>query len=186
MSKKRITRVYTKTGDDGNTSLVFGQRISKASKRVIAYGDVDELNSVIGIVRSKNSDKQIDELLTIIQNDLFIIGADLASVESDKSLRLNKKRVTFLEKQIDSYLERLEPLKEFILPSGSETGSFIHLARTVARRAERNVVALMETEDVSKLVLIYLNRLSDLLFVLSRIVNKNTNEPETLVDFKKQ
>jgi cob(I)alamin adenosyltransferase len=179
MSKKRITKVYTKTGDDGYTSLVFGQRISKASKRVIAYGDVDELNSVIGIVRSKNSDKQIDKLLTAIQNDLFIIGADLASVESDKSLRLNKKRVTFLEKQID-------PLKEFILPSGSETGSFIHLGRTVARRAERNVVVLMETEDVSKLVLIYLNRLSDLLFVLSRIVNKNTNEPETLVDFKKQ
>jgi cob(I)alamin adenosyltransferase len=186
MPKKRITKVYTKTGDDGYTSLVFGQRISKSSKRVIAYGDADELNSVIGIIRSKNSDKQIDELLTAIQNDLFIIGADLASVDSDKSLRLTKKRVTFLERHIDKYLQKLEPLKEFILPSGTETGCLIHLGRTVARRAERNVAALMETEDVNNTVLIYLNRLSDLLFVVSRIVNKNASEPETPVDFKKQ
>lgn len=185
MPKKRITRVYTKTGDDGNTSLVFGERISKASKRVIAYGDVDELNSVIGVVRSKNADKQIDKILTIIQNDLFIIGADLASVDTDKSLRLSKRRVTFIERQIDKYLKNLEPLKEFILPSGSETGCLIHLGRTVARRAERNVAALMESEEVNNQVLIYLNRLSDLLFVLSRIVNKNAGEPETLVDFKK-
>ena len=185
MAKKRITRVYTKTGDDGNTALVFGERISKASKRVIAYGDVDELNSVIGIVRSKNSDKHIDKLLTAVQNDLFIVGADLASIDSDKSLRLNKKRVTFLERNIDKYLESLEPLREFILPSGSEAGSFIHLARTVARRAERNVTALMESEKVNITVLIYLNRLSDLFFVLARIVNKNAKEPETSVEFKK-
>ncbi|NIP37979.1 MAG: cob(I)yrinic acid a,c-diamide adenosyltransferase [Candidatus Dadabacteria bacterium] len=185
MAKKRITRVYTKTGDDGYTSLVFGQRVSKASKRVTAYGDVDELNSFIGVIRSKNTDKRIDNLLTAIQNDLFIIGADLASVDSDKSLRLTKKRVAFLERNIDKYLENLEPLKEFILPGGSEAGSFIHLARTVARRAERNVALLKETEEINGLVLIYLNRLSDLFFVLARIVNKNAEQPETLVDFKK-
>lgn len=185
MSKKRITKVYTKTGDDGYTSLVFGQRVSKASLRVTAYGDVDELNSVIGVIRSKNTDKKIDVLLTNIQNDLFVIGADLASVESDKSLRLSKKRVAFLERNIDKYLKHLEPLKEFILPGGSEAGSLIHLGRTVARRAERNVTALMDSEKVNNLVLIYLNRLSDLFFVLARIVNKAENKPETYVDFNK-
>lgn len=185
MAKKRITRVYTKTGDDGHTSLVFGQRVSKASLRVAAYGDVDELNSIIGIILSKNSDKKIDKLLTNVQNDLFIIGADLASVDSEKSLRLTNKRITFLEKNIDKYLENLEPLKEFILPGGGETGSFLHLARTVARRVERNVTALKETQPINNLVLIYLNRLSDLLFVLARTVNKTQGKPETHVDFSK-
>lgn len=186
MAKKRITRVYTRTGDDGYTSLVFGERVSKASIRVSAYGDVDELNSILGIVRSYNNDKKMDVILTKIQNDLFIIGADLASTNNNKSLRLSKRRITFIEKNIDKYLEFLEPLKEFILPGGCKTSGFIHLGRTVARRAERSVALLMESETVSCNVLIYLNRLSDLLFVLARVANKESGCPDTFVDFGKK
>ena len=185
MPKKRITKVYTKTGDKGLTSLVFGERVSKASIRVETYGDVDELNSVLGVVRSKIgiNENSIQKMLTNVQNDLFVIGADLASTESSKALRLKKNRIRFLEKQIDKYLADLEPLREFILPSGSESGAMIHLARTVARRAERGVVKLMKEEKINNNILIYLNRLSDLLFVLSRIVNKNSGYQETYVDF---
>lgn len=185
MPKKRITKVYTKTGDSGVTSLVFGERVSKDSQRVEAYGEVDELNSVIGIVRTRLKNKKIDRILTRIQNDLFIMGADLASTDSDKALRLKKSRVKFLEKQIDYYLLQLEPLKEFILPHGSEACGFTHLARTVARRAERKVVTLMKEEKLNINILIYLNRLSDLFFVIARVVNKSDGYTESYVDFTK-
>ena len=185
MPKKRITTVYTKTGDTGFTSLVFGERVKKDNERVEAYGNVDELNSVIGIVRSKLRNKRIDRILAIVQNDLFIIGADLASTYSDKALRLKKSRSKYIEKQIDHYLSKLEPLREFILPSGSEACSFVHLARTVARRTERSVVKLMEKERINSNILIYLNRLSDLFFVIARIVNKEDGFEETYVDFSK-
>lgn len=185
MPKKRITKVYTRTGDKGLTSLVFGERIKKDAARVEAYGDVDELNSVIGIVRSKINNVKLDRMLTRIQNDLFIIGADLASRDPNKALRLRKSGYRYLEKQIDRYLSQLEPLDEFILPTGSEAGSFIHLARAVARRAERRVVSLMNEETINSNILIYLNRLSDLLFVIARIVNRDDGYCERYVEFDK-
>jgi len=185
MAKKRITKVYTKTGDKGLTSLVGGQRVSKASIRVDSYGDVDELNAVLGIVRSHGVDEEINTLIAEIQNDLFIMGADLASPIDIEVPRVNADRVLNLEKSIDKFLEELEPLKEFILPVGNKGGSYLHFARTVSRRAERKVAKLMEEEQIGENILIYLNRLSDLLFVLARVENKRGNFMETFVDFKK-
>src|SRR5437868_10791569 len=138
----RISKVYTRTGDGGETTLVNGQRVSKASLRVDAYGDVDELNSVIGVVRSLLIDKEIDEVLSFIQNELFTLGADLASPSDIEVPRINDEFIKSLEKYSDQYIKEIKPLKEFILPGGSETGAMLHLARTVARRAERKVVAL--------------------------------------------
>jgi ATP:cob(I)alamin adenosyltransferase len=139
MAKKRITKVYTRTGDKGLTSLVGGQRVSKASARVEAYGDIDELNAVLGIARLEAQDSEIKESIPEIQNDLFIIGADLASPPEIQVPRISKERITELEKIIDKFLEELEPLKEFILPSGRGGGPYLHLARTVSRRAERKL-----------------------------------------------
>src|SRR5262249_45036067 len=132
----RISRVYTKTGDRGETSLVNGQRVSKAHPRVDAYGDVDELNSVLGVVRAKLNDTEIDQVLSLIQNDLFTLGADLASPSDIEVPRINEDFIKTLEDHSDQFLQDLEPLKEFILPGGGETGAMLHLARTVARRAE--------------------------------------------------
>jgi len=185
MAKKRITKVYTKTGDKRLTSLVGGKRVSKASARVEAYGDVDELNSVLGIVRAEAKDNEIKEIINEIQNDLFIIGADLASPPEIEVPRIKKERIKELEKTIDKFLKELEPLKEFILPSGSSGGPYLHLARTVSRRAERRIVKLMEEEGLNENVLAYMNRLSDLLFVMARIENKRGNFEETYVRFDK-
>lgn len=185
MAKKRITKVYTKTGDKGLTSLVGGERVSKASLRVDSYGDVDELNAVLGIIRSQGVDEEINTLIIRIQNDLFIMGADLASPPDIDVPRVSKQSVEDLESAIDKFLEELEPLKEFILPSGNIGGSYLHFARTVSRRAERKVVRLMEQEEVGENVLVYLNRLSDLLFVMARVENQRGNFKETFVDFKK-
>src|SRR6185295_10692758 len=129
----RINRVYTRAGDQGQTSLVGGARVSKASLRVDAYGDVDELNSVIGLARAQMTDSEIDEVLGLIQNDLFTLGADLASPTEIEVPRIDESFVTRLEKFADQFLLELEPLKEFILPGGSEAGAVLHLARTVAR-----------------------------------------------------
>jgi len=186
MEKKRITKVYTKTGDKGLTSLVGGERVSKASLRVDSYGDVDELNAVLGIIRSHGVDDEINSLLINIQNDLFIMGADLASPPNIEVPRVSSESVRNLENWIDRFLEELDPLKEFILPSGNPGGSYLHFARTVSRRAERKVVKLMEEEDIGENVLIYLNRLSDLLFVMARVENQRGDFTETFVDFKKK
>ena len=185
MAKTRITKVYTKTGDEGLTSLVGGERVSKASLRVDSYGDVDELNAVLGVIRSEGVDDEISTLIVNIQNDLFIMGADLASPPDIEVPRVSEDRITNLEQAIDKFLEELEPLKEFILPSGNIGGSHLHLARTVCRRVERKVVQLMEEEDIGQNILIYLNRLSDLLFVMARLQNKRSGFEETFVDFKK-
>jgi cob(I)alamin adenosyltransferase len=182
----RISRVYTKTGDQGQTSLVGGERVSKASLRVDAYGDVDELNCVIGVARSRLEDKEIDELLGLIQNDLFTLGADLASPSEIDVPRIGESFVNKLEELADRFLAELEPLKEFILPGGSEAGAILHLARTVARRSERRVDALSETEQLNPGTIVYLNRLSDLLFILARVVNNRTGIPEKLTDFSKR
>ena len=182
----RISKVYTKTGDKGETSLVGGARVSKASLRVEAYGDVDELNSIIGLSRAALQDGQIDEALSLIQNDLFTLGADLASPSEIEVPRIQTSFVETLEELSDRFLAELEPLKEFILPGGSKAGATLHLARTAARRAERRAVKLSEAEDVNELAVIYLNRLSDLLFILARVVNRRGGVPEKMTDFSKR
>jgi cob(I)alamin adenosyltransferase len=182
----RITRVYTRKGDKGDTGLVDGSRVSKASLRVDAYGDVDELNSLLGLVRVKLVDEEIDGVIGLIQNDLFIVGADLASPLAVQLPRIEKPFIDRLEKWADLYLKKLEPLKEFILPSGSETGALLHLARTVARRAERRVVRLAAEAEINLQTIAYLNRLSDLLFVLAREVNRRAGVAEKFVDFSAQ
>jgi cob(I)alamin adenosyltransferase len=182
----RISKVTTRTGDSGQTSLVGGARISKASPRVEAYGDVDELNSLIGVARARLTDKQVDDALGLIQNDLFTLGADLASPAEIEVPRINESFVTSLEALSDDFLSELEPLKEFILPGGSEAGALLHVARTVARRAERRVVALSELEEINAATITYLNRLSDLLFILARVVNRRAGVPEAMTDFSKR
>jgi cob(I)alamin adenosyltransferase len=184
--KMRISKVYTKTGDAGETSLVGGKRVSKASLRVDTYGDVDELNSFIGLARAYLQDEEIDGALSLIQNDLFTLGGDLASPTEIQVPRINDEFIATLEELSDKFLEELEPLKEFILPSGCQAGASLHLARTVARRSERKVVALSAEEEINLQAIIYLNRLSDLLFILARLVNKRAGVPETMTDFSKR
>ncbi|MGE0884390.1 MAG: cob(I)yrinic acid a,c-diamide adenosyltransferase [Blastocatellales bacterium] len=179
----RITRVYTKTGDAGETSLVDGSRVSKCDLRVAAYGDVDELNSLLGLARVALTDEQLDDALSKIQNELFIIGADLASPMTIQVPRADKTHVGEMEQLIDSLLEELEPLREFILPGGTQLGATLHLARTVARRAERSIVALMASDQINDHALKYLNRLSDLLFVMARVANHRAGIKEQSADF---
>ncbi len=182
----RISKVYTRTGDKGETSLVGGERVSKASPRVDSYGDVDELNSVIGVARARLDDSEIDDILSLIQNDLFTLGADLASPSGIEVPRIADDFISTLEELSDRFLEQLEPLKEFILPGGAEAGATLHLARTVARRAERRVVELSAAEEINPLTVIYLNRLSDLLFIIARVVNHRKGAPEKMTDFSKR
>jgi len=182
----RINRVYTRTGDQGQTSLVGGARVSKASVRVDAYGDVDELNCVIGLARARMVDRELDEVLGLIQNDLFTLGADLASPSEIDVPRIEESFTRKLEELADRFLAELEPLKEFILPGGSEAGAALHLARTVGRRAERRVVELFETEQCNPETIVYLNRLSDLMFILARVVNHRAGVLEMMTDFSKR
>ena len=183
MAKKRITKVYTRTGDKGLTSLVGGKRVSKDSSRVSAYGEIDELNAVLGIVRSQAMDDEIRTIISTIQNDLFIIGADLASPMEIAAPRIKANNIKQLEQIIDEYLKELDPLKEFILPTGTGGGQYLHLARTVSRRAERSIVKLKREEAINEDVLKYINRLSDLLFVMARIENKRAGFEEAFANF---
>ena len=175
-------KIYTKTGDDGTTSLFGGKRIDKNDLRIEAYGTVDELNSIIGTALSEIKTREVRDALTKIQNTLFIIGSDLATPgdlkNSNKVLRLEQKSINDLESQIDSFNDRLPELKNFILPGGTKSASLLHLARTVCRRAERKVVELTKSIEISKNLIIYLNRLSDLLFVLARFENHSSNIPD--------
>jgi cob(I)alamin adenosyltransferase len=168
-----LSRIYTKSGDTGDTGLGDGRRVPKDSPRVAAYGEVDELNAVLGLVLADTGEKR--EFLQSVQNDLFDVGADLcvppASGAADSGLRVRPEQVSRLEREIDRLNERLEPLTSFVLPGGSLVAAWLHLARTVCRRAERSVVTLTRTEPVNPNVLIYLNRLSDLLFVMARVAN---------------
>jgi cob(I)alamin adenosyltransferase len=172
----KLDKIYTRGGDAGETSLGNGARVAKSSPRVASYGDVDEANSVIGIARLHVAGAD-DLVLARIQNDLFDIGADLCvPIEENPKyppLRVTQSQVDWLEGQIDRMNAELSPLTSFILPGGSPAAAFLHQARTVVRRAERLVVELLSTpgEAVNRLVLVYLNRLSDLLFVMSRYVN---------------
>jgi len=170
-----MAKIYTKKGDKGRTALADGKRVGKDCPRICAYGDVDELNAVLGLCREENDNKLIGKILRRLQNELFTVGADLStSAEARiKVPRLTAKFVKRLEKDIDKIEKLLPPLKKFILPAGSDGACFLHLARTVCRRAERSVVALGRREKINKEIIVYLNRLSDLLFVMARLANKS-------------
>jgi len=171
----RITKVYTKQGDAGETRLGGGQKVTKDQVRISAYGTVDELNSVLGIILAHDISDKVKSALTIIQHELFLLGGDLCVLEEDKSKlkmkTIESEHVRKLEQLMDTLNRELTPLEEFILPGGSKGAAFLHQARCVCRRAERLVVALMKKEPVNKNVLRYLNRLSDTLFVLARYEN---------------
>jgi len=183
-------KIYTKTGDGGETGLFGGKRVSKDSKRIEAYGTVDELNSVLGLVRSllkavpplaeMNSAKKIDAILEQIQGDLFTLGADLATPldANSSTARIQSADVLRIEKHIDAIDPELKPLKNFILPGGTQVAAMLHFARTVCRRAERRVVKLAKKEPIGESPVIYLNRLGDLLFVLARYANHLENREE--------
>ena len=171
-------KIYTKTGDKGDTGLFGGGRVPKDDIRVTAYGDVDELNSVIGIVRATAPTDLFDDLLASIQRDLFSLGGHLATPNPEKvkkaleKAELSPERVALFERTIDEADAELPPLKAFILPAGSPKAAALHLARTVCRRAERSVVTLARDQETPEFFLIYINRLSDLLFALARVANK--------------
>lgn len=187
----RITKVYTRTGDAGKTRLAGGQQVWKDSPRVDAYGTIDELNATVGVARVMNAGvgsehsaaAQLEDELRWVQNKLFDIGSLLATApgQTFKNMpQVEAKDVTRLEQMIDRCQEDLEPLKEFILPGGGKVSGFLHQARTVCRRAERLCVALSKTEPVDPMIVKFINRLSDALFVLARWVSKTQGEPEFL------
>lgn len=187
----RIVKVYTKTGDKGTTGLADGSRIPKDDLRIDSYGTIDELNSIIGVCRQNldkipvKEKKLLDTWLFAIQNDLFNLGSDLATPISsrwEKMILINENDVTQLEKIIDDCQNNLEPLREFVLPGGTALNSYLHLARTVCRRAERRVVTLSKETEINSQIIPFINRLSDLLFVLSRWVQKLLNKKEVTWD----
>jgi cob(I)alamin adenosyltransferase len=172
----RLTRIYTKGGDGGETSLGDGSRVAKDDARVEAYGTVDEANACIGLARL-HATGAVDAMLAAIQNDLFDLGADLCTPETPDPkyppLRVSEAQVERLEREIDAMNEKLAPLNSFVLPGGSAVSAYLHLARTVTRRAERGIVRLMRHETLNPAALRYVNRLSDHLFVLSRHANSD-------------
>jgi len=189
----RITKVYTRGGDKGLTSLVGGDRVRKDHIRIESYGTVDELNAIVGLIRTFNNRSEadaavaqrLDGMLHHVQNDLFNVGADLATPAEKRwegMRRVSSDDITRLEGWIDELNDELEPLKEFILPGGGPVGAFFHQARTVCRRAERIAVALADQEEDIDNIVRYLNRLSDYLFVAGRWAAKNHNEDEFLWD----
>lgn len=177
-------RIYTRTGDRGETHLFGGERVPKDHPRVEAYGTVDELNSILGLVRARLPDGELQALIARVQNTLFRIGAELATARPDDPRltahvpRVASEQVAELEQWIDRLDAELAPLRTFILPGGSEVASLLHVARAVARRAERRVVAVSRTEPLNPEILRYLNRLSDLLFVAARWINRQAGAEE--------
>ena len=169
-------KIYTKTGDEGKTSLFDNSRVWKSDQRIMSYGAVDELNSSLGIALSLELDPEIKDILIKLQNDLFILGSDLANPNmSDEKIRTTPEMITFLEQKIDLLEPQLEPLTSFILPGGTLLASILHLSRTISRRAETHVIALSQNEEINKDAAIYLNRLSDLMFILARAINHRKN-----------
>jgi cob(I)alamin adenosyltransferase len=176
-------KIYTKTGDQGQTGLIGGIRVAKDHVRVAAYGDIDELNAAVGLAKSHTRDTRLSTLLGEIQRDLFALGAQLADPTAKVGAKKAKAAITAarirrLEKAIDSRQAALPPLTHFILPGGAPLGASLHLARTICRRAERAIVTLARGESVDARVLAYVNRLADLLFVLARFENQRSGEPE--------
>ena len=175
-------KIYTKTGDSGETSLFAGGRVAKHHARVEAYGTIDELNSVLGLARAAGPSKQGDEWLAIVQNQLFHLGADLATplnAKSDWVARVSETDIDWLERSIDQMGEALAPLSNFILPGGTPAAAQLQVARAVCRRAERLIVRLSEDQDIGEQALPYINRLSDWLFTLARYENMKADEPES-------
>lgn len=173
-------KIYTKTGDAGETGLFGGPRVRKDSPRIEAYGTVDELNAVLGLARCGPLPGEIDALLARVQHELFDLGAELATPEPARlgTATLGPAHVAALEAAIDHHEAALEPLSEFILPGGTRPAAELHLARTVCRRAERRLVALWASERISGQLIVYLNRLGDLLFVLARAANRAAGRPD--------
>lgn len=182
----RLTKLYTRKGDDGTTALGSAARVPKDSLRVEAYGTVDELNSVIGVALAQGLDGRLDEILSEIQNELFHLGSDLCFTEEDKKTfdipQMEERHVVRLEQFTDEMSTAVGPLENFILPGGAIGAAQLHVARTVCRRAERLVVSLKREEAVGPYVLSYLNRLSDLLFAMARYENKKKGIAEPLWD----
>ena len=179
-------KIYTKTGDKGNTGLAGGMRVSKSNPRIMAYGQVDELNANLGLAVSilcEAADKMLSDIIEVllsIQNDLFIVCSDLADPAYDplvnsRTPRVEKDMVARIENNIDNFESELDPISYFILPGGACESSILHVCRSVARRAEVSVVSLANSDTINETLLVYINRLSDLLFVLARIVNKRKN-----------
>lgn len=187
----RINRVYTRTGDSGETALVGGKRVAKDTPRIEAYGTIDELNSIVGLARVFNEEcldcgeahRFVDDVLCRIQDELFDLGSELATPPEffqEGMYRVGDEEILRLEKWIDRCQQDLEPLKSFVLPGGGRIGAYLHQCRTVCRRAERQILRLSRTEQINAPILKYINRLSDLFFVLSRWIAKETGEPEYL------
>jgi cob(I)alamin adenosyltransferase len=187
----RITRVYTRTGDKGETGLVGGKRVPKDSPRIEAYGTIDELNSIVGLARVFNEEKLnkseahrfLDSVLRQIEDELFDLGSELATPPDffkEGMYRVGEREVKKLEQVMDECQKELEPLKSFILPGGGRIGAYLHQCRTVCRRAEREILRLSRVEELNEWSLKYVNRLSDLFFVLSRWISKQTGEAEYL------
>lgn len=177
-------KIYTKTGDKGETSLFGGERVSKSSTRLEAYGTIDELNAFIGLAVTESKSERVKSVLLNLQSKLFVVGADLATPDTEKNKKLNIERTPAefykeAEKQIDNFENELKVLKSFILPGGSKSAAYLHICRTIARRAERTVVALNNEVKLGDNIIIFLNRLSDLFFVLARFENKMSNIPDT-------
>lgn len=173
----RLSKIYTRTGDDGTTGLGDGSRVEKDSLRVEAYGCIDELNSQIGVLLALSPQPPVNSLLTTIQHELFDLGGEISI---PGRIVISPAHVTRLEQELDNYNSELAPLKEFILPGGSQLAAQCHVCRTVCRRAERRLISLMHREDISEHAVSYLNRLSDLLFVLARSLNAQQNKEDVL------
>ena len=173
----RLSKIYTRTGDDGTTGLANGSRLDKDAGRVEAMGDVDELNSVIGLLLTEALEEKLRAMLSSIQHDLFDMGGELSL---PGHTLIAESHVARLERELEALNASLAPLKDFVLPGGSRAAATAHVARTVCRRAERKVVALSRTESVPPLLIQYLNRLSDLLFVCARVLNRNAGMPDVL------
>jgi cob(I)alamin adenosyltransferase len=174
-------KIYTKTGDDGETGLFGGPRVRKDHPRIEAYGTVDELNAALGLVRSNPLPEEVDSLLARVQNELFDLGAELATPEPARmgTATLGAEAIANLEGAIDRHESILAPLKQFVLPGGTRAAAELHLARTVCRRAERRLLSLAAVEPISQSLVVYLNRLGDLLFVLARAVNQAAGVADT-------
>jgi len=174
-------KIYTKTGDDGTTGLQGNSRVSKSHPRIIAYGTIDEANAVLGIVMTYKLDNDIAVLLNLIQNELFLVGADLSNSNlDDKKNRVTSDMIYNLEKNIDKYEEELSPLTNFILPGGNVVAAQLHHVRTIIRRAETCIILLSEKEKINNNCIKYINRLSDLFFVLGRITNKRNGHNDVI------
>jgi len=176
--------IVTGTGDEGSTSLADGIRVDKDDCQVDAYGDIDELNSYLGLILTIGYTKETQDILSKVQNELFILGADLSTpYKKDDQKRVNYEHVEALTKNVHNLEDKLEPISYFILPGGSQESAYLHIARTVCRRAERHVVALGKEREINPETIKYLNRLSDLLFLLARWENKVRGLGDVKADF---